>query len=88
MGEVAATLRIMPDSADRDLKKLQADLTAALPKGATLRGFQEKPIAFGLKALMCTVIVGDDIGGTEAVEEAFNKIEGVASINMEEMGRL
>lgn len=88
MGEVAATIRIMPDSADRDLKQLQDSLTRALPQGAKIQGVQVKPIAFGLKALLFVVLVSDDVGGTEAVEQAFSKVEGVESVTVEEMSRV
>ncbi|MCD1294644.1 elongation factor 1-beta [Methanocella sp. CWC-04] len=88
MGSVAAKMRIMPDSADRDLAGMQEKLKAALPAGAELQGFELKPIAFGLKAIMATVLVGDDVGGTEAVEETWSKVEGVESITVEEVGRI
>lgn len=81
-------LRVMPDSADRDLKKLEDDLKAMLPKSARLQGIQVKPIAFGLKALLVAVTVSDAEGGTEAVEQAFAKVQGVESVTVEMMDRV
>ncbi len=88
MGAVVAVIRVMPDSADRDMKKLEADCKAVLPKGAQLQGIQVKPIAFGLKALVFGITVDDAEGGTEAVEQAFSKVPGVESVNVEMMDRV
>ena len=88
MGEVAAKIRVMPSSMDVDLNILKDALTKVLPEGARLHGFSEVPVAFGLKALMVTVKVGDIEGGTEKVEEEFSKVNGVESVSVEELGRM
>jgi elongation factor 1-beta len=88
MGEVMVVMRIMPDSVDRDLNKLEEDLTRALPSGAKIQGYQVKPIAFGLKALICAVLVSDDVGGSAAIEHAFSSVEGVQSLEVEQQGRV
>ena len=88
MGEVAAKIRVMPSGMDVDLNKLKEDLTKVVPKGARIHGFSEEPVAFGLKALMVVVKVGDIEGGTEKVEEEFSKVNGVESVSVEELGRM
>jgi elongation factor 1-beta len=88
MGDVAAKIRIMPTGMDVDLDELKKALTKAVPKGARLHGFSEEPVAFGLKALMVVVKVGDLEGGTEQVEEAFGKVTGVENVSVEELGRM
>ncbi len=88
MGEVAAKIKIMPSGMDVDLNKLKEALKKALPSGVRLHGFSEEPVAFGLKALMVVVKVGDIEGGTEKVEEAFSKVSGVESVSVEELGRM
>ncbi|TGC07038.1 elongation factor 1-beta [Methanolobus halotolerans] len=87
MGDVAATIKIMPVDVDTDLTALKERLIAALPEGATFGTSKEEPIAFGLNALMMVVMVGDLEGGTEQVEEAFAKVEGVESVMVTEVGR-
>ncbi len=87
MGEVAATMKIMPDGVERDLEELKANLEAALPEGASLYTSKEEPVAFGLKALVVVILVGDLEGGTEPVEEAFAQVEGVESVQVTELGR-
>ena len=59
-----------------------------MPEGARIHGFSEEPVAFGLKALMVVVKVGDIEGGTEKVEEEFSKVKGVESVSVEELGRM
>ncbi len=88
MGEVAAKIKVMPSGMDVDLNKLKDSLTKAIPEGARLHGFSEEPVAFGLKALMVVVKVGDIEGGTEKVEEEFSKVKGVESVSVEELGRM
>jgi elongation factor 1-beta len=88
MGKVAAKLKIMPQSPEIDLDELQDRLEEALPEGARIKGFERDDVAFGLIALLPTVIVPDDAGGTEAVEESFTGVEGVESVAVEEVGRI
>ncbi|WP_276257778.1 elongation factor 1-beta [Haloglomus litoreum] len=88
MGKVAAKLKVMPQSPDVDLDALQERLESSLPEGAHIKGVQRDDVAFGLVALFPTVIVPDDAGGTEAVEEAFAGTEGVESVQVEEVGRI
>jgi len=88
MGKVAAKIKIMPQSPEVDLDALQERLEGALPEGAKIKGFERDDVAFGLVALFPTVIVPDDAGGTEAVEEAFTGVEGVESVDVDTVGRL
>ncbi|MFB6094884.1 MAG: elongation factor 1-beta [Halodesulfurarchaeum sp.] len=88
MGKVAAAIKVMPQSPEMDLNDLEDRLSQSLPEGAKINGIEREDVAFGLTALYPTVIVPDDAGGTEAVEEAFRKVEGVESVAVEEVGRI
>ena len=88
MGDVAAAIKVMPKSPDIDLDDLQDSLEAALPEGAEISGAKRDEVAFGLTALIPTVIVPDDEGGTESVEEAFAELDDVESVSVESVGRL
>jgi len=88
MGDVAAKIKVMPESVDTDLKELKEKLKAAIPTGAELYGdIVEEPIAFGLKALIVTLIVNDQEGGTEVVEEAFAKVPGTENVQVIDVNR-
>jgi len=89
MGEVAAKMKVMPETVETDLNELKDKLRAAVPEGVEVYGeIVEEPVAFGLKALIITIIVGDQEGGTESVEEAFAKVPGAESVQILELGRL
>ena len=88
MGKVAAKLKVMPESPEVDLDELQHELENSLPEGAKINGFERDDVAFGLVALVPTVVVPDDTGGTEAVEEAFSEVEDVESVEVENVGRI
>lgn len=88
MGKVAAKIKVMPNSPEVDLDDLQDRLEAALPEGAKINGFERDDVAFGLVALLPTVIIPDEAGGTEAVEEAFSNVDDVESISVENVGRI
>lgn len=88
MGKVAAKMKIMPTGTDVDLDALQERLEGALPEGAEIRGFERDEVAFGLIALLPTVVVPDDAGGTDAVEEAFTDVADVESVSVESVGRI
>lgn len=88
MGKVAANMKVMPASPDVDLDDLQERLEASLPEGAQINGFERDDVAFGLVALLPTVIVADDAGGTEVVEEAFAEVDDVESVSVEDVGRI
>ncbi|QSG01875.1 Translation elongation factor EF-1beta [Natranaeroarchaeum sulfidigenes] len=88
MGKVAAAVKVMPQSPEIDLDELQDRLESSLPEGAKINGVERDDVAFGLVALIPTVIVPDDAGGTEAVEEAFSTVEGVESVDVQNVGRI
>ncbi|WP_318569199.1 elongation factor 1-beta [Salinigranum marinum] len=88
MGKVAAKIKVMPNSPEIDLDALQERLEESLPEGARINGFERDDVAFGLVALLPTVIVPDDAGGTEVVEESFSGVEGVESVSVENVGRI
>jgi elongation factor 1-beta len=88
VGEVGLQYRVLPEDIDVDLGKLESDIKSALPNGATLRASQQKPLAFGLKALHVLIVIDDKKGGVDQVETAISGVAGVQSVEMLEMGLL
>ncbi|MFC4988383.1 MULTISPECIES: elongation factor 1-beta [Saliphagus] len=88
MAKVAAKLKVMPTSPEVDLDALQERLETSLPEGAKINGVEREEVAFGLVSLHPTVIVPDDAGGTETVEEEFAGLEDVESVEVENVGRI
>ena len=88
MGEVGLQYRILPEGLEVDLTKLEGDIKNALPDGARLRAAEQRPLAFGLKALHVLIVMDDKKGGSEQVEDAISKVPGVQSVEIVEMGLL
>ncbi len=88
MGKVAAKMKVMPQSPDIDLDDLQERLENALPEGAKISRVDREDVAFGLIALFPTVLIPDEAGGTDTVEEAFSGVDGVESVAVDEVGRI
>lgn len=88
MGEVGMQYRVLPEGLETDLEKLKRDIEKALPEGARLRASEQKPLAFGLKALHVLIVMDDKKGGAEQVEAAISGIAGVQSVEIVEMGLL
>ena len=88
MGEVGMQYRILPEGLEVDLEKLEEDIKKALPEGARLRAAEQRPLAFGLKALHVLIVMDDKKGGAEQVESAITSVAGVQSVEIVEMGLL
>lgn len=88
MGQVAVLFRLMPTGVETDLKAVGEAVRATLPTGVTLRGMQVKDIAYGLKALLVSVIMPDAGGVLPSVESALGKIPHVESVEVMEEGLL
>jgi elongation factor 1-beta len=89
MGDAAVRMKVMPVSADLDLKALAEEIKKVVPSFARLHAIQEMPIAFGLKALIVVTIMNDKGGRSpDEIEEAVRKVPGVESVEVEEVGLL
>lgn len=78
----------MPEGPEVDLEKLQVALKASMPAFANLQGCNAVPFAFGMKALETTIIVEDEEGNNDKIEDVVRGVEGVQGVELLEMGRL
>ncbi|HKZ99822.1 MAG TPA: elongation factor 1-beta [Thermoplasmata archaeon] len=78
MGSVAVTLKVMPESLEVDLEALKARVRSVLQP--SFRTLEERPIAFGLKAIVAIAVIDDAGGGSERLEEALAALPGVGSV--------
>ena len=88
MGEVAIVYKVMPDGPETDLEVLKNNIEKIIPTSAKLNKIEEKPVAFGLKALEVQIILNDREGGAEEIELALNQIENVQSVEVLQLGLL
>jgi elongation factor 1-beta len=88
MGQVAVLFRLMPESVETDMRSVGEAVRHAVPAGATIRGMQVKDIAYGLKALLVSVVMSDTSGILDATEQALAKVPHVESVEVMEEGLL
>ena len=87
MGEVAVTLKVMPESPEVDLEGLKEQIKNAVGEQEFER-IEEEPIGFGLVALNVTIVVDDGEGGSEPAENAIAALDDVATVEVVHMTRL
>jgi len=89
MANVIITLKIMPESPEIDLKKLEKQAKDKIAKfsGETETKTEIEPIAFGLKALKIIFVMNEAKGSTEEMEKAISGIEGVSSVEVVDVRR-
>ena len=88
MGEGAVLFRLMPQGIDTDMEALAKGVRTATPTGVRLRGLQIKDIAYGLRALLVSVIMPDTGGVLEQAEQAYATVPHVESVEVMEEGLL
>jgi len=88
MGDVVATVKVMPEDPEVSLESLKEEIKSAIPKGSELHNIEEEPVAFGLVALKVMFVVGDEEGGTEIVEEKLKELNGISSVEVQDIRRL
>lgn len=77
MGNVAVTLKIMPESLDIDLEKIKNGIS----KKVEVKDSKVESIAFGLKALKVLVVIPDK--GLDELKEDLKTIDGVSEVEVE-----
>jgi len=84
VAEVAVILKLMPESTEVDLGKLE-DMVRERVK---VHSISREPIAFGLEALRVVAVVEDAAGGTEPLERELSGLPGVGSVQVTGLTRL
>ena len=81
MGSVIVSYKIFPVGIEVDFNELQKKIKGCLPEFASIYGFGEEPIAFGLNALIVHVkIVEDKTGVLDKLESNIQKISEVSQV--------
>ncbi len=79
MGKLIVTMKVLPDSPERDLDGLGRKVEDVLLKYGKIYKRSIEPIAFGINALIFAVLLDeeDTKGGTDPIEEDVKKVKGV-----------
>jgi elongation factor 1-beta len=82
MGIALFQIKVMPESPEFNLEEIKNKAEKNISNlTGKITGFEERPIAFGLKALIVSIRISEDIDGNK-IEEALKSIEGVSSIDI------
>ena len=82
MGTAILKLKIMPESPETDLGEIKEQgKKGVAEEGGVLSGFEEQPVAFGLKALIATFTWPEE-KDTDIAENIFKKIKTVSSVDV------
>ena len=87
MSIVAVKIKIMPDSPESDMEKIEKDVKVVLEKNSVKNPkFEIEPIAFGLKALIM-MFGWPEEKELEELEEKLKKIKEVGSVQVIDIRR-
>ena len=87
MGIVAVKIKLMPESLDVDLEKLQKNAKSLIEKqGGKNISFSEEPIAFGLKAII-VLFAWPEEKELENIERDLEKLKGIKSVHVMDIRR-
>ena len=69
MGSYVIRLKVLPQDATTDHQMIVDSVASVLPKQARIRGQKVEPIAFGLSAVIIDVVVPEEEGVIDKVEQ-------------------
>jgi elongation factor 1-beta len=79
MGSVIITYKVFPTDIINNFDDLKKKIEASLPEFASVDGYGEEPIAYGLRALLVQVKFPEEKTGV--LEEFEKKLEGISEIS-------
>ena len=89
MAKAIVTSRVMPESPEIDLTKLEENCLNKIKEfcGEVETKVEIEPIAFGLKALKITFVMDESLGSTEPLENSISSLEEVSSFEIIDVRR-
>lgn len=81
MGSVVVSYKIFPIDITVDFNELRKKIEECLPEFASIYGFEEEPIAFGLNVLIAYIKIPEDKSGVlDALEKKFEEISEISQV--------
>ena len=87
MTRLVARIRILPAEAESDLDSIIHTLKTKAPEGVQMIAHVKEPIAFGLQAIVADLVLEDEAGQMDRLEEFVRSIRGVGQIDVVSMSR-
>ncbi len=85
MGNVMLTYKIMPEGTDTDLDRIKEKIKEIVEEDGKFKSSNEENVAFGLKAIIVKIVIPDEGGIIDEMEEKLENIEGVQSVKSEDI---
>ncbi len=81
MGSVVVSYKIFPIDITVDFNELRRKIEECLPEFASIYGFGEEPIAYGLNALIAHIKIPDDKSGVlDELEKKFEEVSEISQV--------
>jgi len=81
MGSVVVSYKIFPIDITVDFGELRRKIEDSLPKFASIYGFGEEPIAFGLNVLIAHIKIPEDKSGVlDELERRLQEIKEISQV--------
>ncbi len=81
MGSVLVTYKIFPNDIVADFEPMKKKIENSLPEFATVHGYGEELVAYGLKALLVQVKFPEDKTGlVDEFEKKIEALEGISQV--------
>lgn len=84
MGSVVVSYKIFPVDITVDFDKLKKKIEDCLPEFASIYGFGEEPIAYGLNVLIANIKIPEDKSGV--LDELEKKLQEISEISQVQPG--
>ncbi len=86
MGNVMLVYKIMPEGTETDLDKIKEEIKLIVEdEQGDFKGSNEEKVAFGLKALIAKIVIPDEGGIVDNIEERLKEIDEVQSVKAEDI---
>jgi len=79
IGSVIISYKVFPTDITVDFNDLKKKIEKSLPKSASIYGFGEEPVAFGLNVLIAHIKFPEDKTGL--LDELEKKLEGISEVS-------
>jgi elongation factor 1-beta len=85
LGKVAVSFKIMPSDETKDLSSIEKSLKTDLSRNFALGKSSIEELAFGIKVLKIIVIMGDEGGLVDSVEQRIRSFQDIGEVEVEEV---
>ncbi|QQG49417.1 MAG: hypothetical protein HY247_03695 [archaeon] len=73
MGSYVIRLKLLPQDTTTEHQKIVDSVASSLPPGASIRNQRIEPIAYGLSAVIVDVVVPEEDGVVDKIEDVVSK---------------